>query len=135
MLQESSYALQFAAEILRLRAQARRARLSCRRYKAHVHRDAAHALQQVVGNGGQLLCRDPEGWSRDADSCDRKPLCVENRHGDAAEPFFQFFIVDCVAAATGLFDFGAQCLGRTDRAMGEALEFRAADDVGDSLCG
>src|SRR5271165_3499560 len=40
----------------------------------HVCRDSANALQQLVGNGRQLLCRDTERRPGNADRRYRKPL-------------------------------------------------------------
>ena len=50
-------------------------------------------------------------------------------------PFFEFLIVDCVAAATGLFDLRTQCLRRADGAMREPLELCTPDDIRDPLLG
>ena len=65
----------------------------------------------MVGNGGQLLRRDAERRPRHADGGDRKALRVEYWNGDAAQALFELLIVDGVAAAAGLFDFGAQRFG------------------------
>jgi hypothetical protein len=102
---------------------------------AHVHRDPAHALQQMVGDGRQLLRGDAERRPGDAHRRHRQPLRIQHRHGDAAQALFKLLVVDGVAAAAGLFDLRAQCLGRGDGAVRKALEADAAQNVGGALLG
>ena len=108
---------------------------SCGGDEAHIDADAADALEKLIGDGGQLLGGDAEGGAGDADGGHGETLGVEDRDGDAAEAFFELFVVDGVAAAAGLLDLGAEGFRRGDGAMGEALELGAADDVGDALLG
>ncbi len=59
----------------------------------------------MVGDGGQLLRGHAERRPGDADGRNRQALRVEHRNRDAAQTFFEFLVVDRVAAAACLFEF------------------------------
>ena len=100
---------------------------------AHVRRDSAHALQQVVGNGGQLLCRDAERRPGDADRRYWKPLGIQKWYSDTAQPFFELLVIHGIAAATRLLHLRAQGLGSRNGAMRKAFEACAAHNLGSAI--
>ena len=77
------------------------------RHVSHVRGNAAHALQQMIGNRGQLLRGDAERRPGDADRGDRQSLRVQHWNGDAAQAFLQLLIVDGIAAAARFFELCA----------------------------
>ena len=70
--------------------------------------DASHALQQMVGDGRQLLRGDAEGWAGDADRRNRMARVVQDRRAYAAHAFFDLFVIHRIAAFARLFQIAQQ---------------------------
>src|SRR3974390_1567049 len=103
--------------------------------EAHIHRDSANALQQVIGNGGQLLRSHTERWPRYTHGCNRLALPIQKRYCNTAQALFQFFVIHGVAAAACLLYLCPQSIRGTDCTMGEPFKSRAADDLVDPVLG
>ena len=87
----------------------------------------------MIRNCRQFLSGYPERWARDTDRRDRQALCIEDRHGDAAQTFLEFLVIDCVAATLGLFYLRTQSFRGADGARGKALESGAFNDIRNAL--